>query len=441
MNIKGLSSERVHYWITAGTSNREALQIHKEVKNIGIDKLLHTTANWWKKWLEPAIKVADKVPANHRDYFIKSVMIIKSQIDNRGAVIASTDSTMLKYWRDAYAYCWPRDGAYVLWPLIRMGYVDEPLRFFEFCRQALHPSGYLSHKYSADGAIGSSWHPYVHNNNVLAPPIQEDETALTLFVFAQFYNMHPGKQLLDDYYDSLVRPMADFMASYINDTTGLPKASYDLWEQTFLTTTYTTSVVYAALSAAADLADSYNDEKNAVKWRSSADDISTAAHKYLYNENAKHFHKGLSVNGDLVTYNETFDMSSVFGGFMFGLFSVQSPQMKEAINTLEQKYSKDGVVLGLPRFDNDDYLRVDSNVTGNYWPITSLWLSQYYIEMGHIDKAMAILDWVKSHSLATGVLSEQINPINGSMVSVAPLTWSHAEYVATLIDSTTGVSD
>ena len=87
---------------------------------------------------------------------------------------------MLNYSRDAYAYSWPRDGAYTLWPLIRMGYTDEAHRFFEFTKRGLHADGYVMHKYRADGALGSSWHSYVHDG-VIAPPIQEDETALSLF--------------------------------------------------------------------------------------------------------------------------------------------------------------------------------------------------------------------------------------------------------------------
>ena len=176
-------------------------------------------------------------------------MIIKSNIDKRGAVIASTDSAMLNYWRDNYAYCWPRDGAYVLWPLIRMGYKDEPYRFFEFCRRALNAGGYLMHKYRADGALGSSWHPYLHDDGVVAPPIQTDETALVLFVFSQFYHLQGDHVLLKEFYEPMIVPMANFLASYIDEHTGLPRPSYDLWEERFLTTTYTTAVTYAALQA------------------------------------------------------------------------------------------------------------------------------------------------------------------------------------------------
>ena len=436
LRIPALSSVRVHYWIAAGTSMREALYIHKQIREDTIQKRLHHTADWWHKWLTPALHASEKIDPLHQQNFLRSVMIIKSQIDNRGAVIASTDTSMLNYSRDAYAYCWPRDGAYVLWPLIRMGYEDEPRRFFDFCRRGLHPNGYLMHKYRADGALGSSWHPYVHDENTYAPPIQEDETALVLFVFAQFYQMHPTPRLLHDFYESMVKPMADFLATYIDDVTGLPKPSYDLWEEAFLTTTYTTSVVYAALLAAAELAEAADDPDNAVKWRSAADDIVASAHKHLYNPARKAFYKGVIVKNGQIEHDETIDMSSVFGAFMFGLFPIGSEELSSTIETVTQTFGLNDTTIGLPRYENDNYRRISEDVTGNWWVITTLWLAQYHIETGNIDKANQVLEWVLSHTSSTGVLPEQISPTDNSYISVAPLTWSHAEYVASLLDMT-----
>lgn len=437
LTIAAHSSQRVHYWVAAGTSTHEALYVHKQIREQGLVKRLHDTAGWWRKWLEPTVRVAAKIAPEFQDSFLRSAMIIKSQIDKRGAVIASTDTTMLNYSRDAYAYCWPRDGAYVLWPLIRMGYYDEPYRFFEFCRRGLHPNGFLMHKYRTDGALGSSWHPYVHDDGNTAPPIQEDETALVLFVFAQFYHMHPEPRLLNEFYHTMVTPMANFLAGYIDSNTGLPKPSYDLWEEVYLTTTYTTSVVYAALLAAADLADAAADSDKAVMWRSRAEDILTAAHKHLYNRDRKAFYKGIIVKDDVIHYDETFDMSSVFGAFMFGLFPVGSEELDSSIATLTRTFGIDAGGMGLPRYENDMYRRVSSEVTGNWWIITSLWLAQYYIETDNQEKALAITTWVQSLATTTGILPEQINPLDESSVSVAPLTWSHAEYMATLLDTIT----
>lgn len=433
LHIDGHSSARAHYWLAAGMSMREALFIHKQIKDHGVHERIIKTAEWWADWLRPSVEVAKRLPKDHQELFIESMMIIKSQLDKRGAVIASTDSTMLNYSRDAYAYCWPRDGANTVWPLVRLGYYHEAYRFFEFCQRGMHPSGYLMHKYRADGALGSSWHPYVHGD-ITAPPIQEDETALVVFVFVQFYQLSKDSTLIKDFYHSMIKPMASFLAEYIDDASGLPKPSYDLWEQTFSTSTYTTAVTYGALVAASELATIAGDNESAVKWRSAADDIQQAAQKHLFNNDRQVVQRGAYVKNGQVTYDTIIDTSAVYSSFMFGLFAADSREMKASIDTVKKTFKTSDENPGLPRYEDDDYRRARSDITGNWWFITTLWQAQYDIETGNKESAIKILDWVKDRAMSTGMLAEQIDPVDGSLIAPAPLTWSHAEYVATLID-------
>lgn len=433
LKIAAQSSERVHYWVAAGMSTREALYIHKLMKDDGLAKRLHATASWWHNWLSPALKIIKDVPTSHQDLFLHSAMIIKSQMDKRGAVIASTDTTLLNYSRDAYGYSWPRDGAYAVWPLIRMGYYDEAYRFFDFSKRGLHPNGYLMHKYRADGALGSSWHPYVHDDEV-APPIQEDETAIVVFVFSQFYHMQKQGSLLKDFYGPMIKPMADFMSEYIDPTTGLPKPSYDLWEEVFETTTYTTALIYAALLAASDLASIAGDEESAVKWRSAAGDIQQAAHKHLFNQERQVFYKGVRVRDGQIETDPTIDVSAIFGVFMYGLFDTESHELQASIATMKERFKLLDDEPGLPRYENDAYRRDDESITGNWWYITTLWYAQYALEKGYEKEARHILDWISRHSYQTGMLGEQINPLTDEIVSPAPLTWSHGEYLSTMLD-------
>lgn len=427
------SSERVHYWVTAGSSLRDALYIHKKVKEEGIVGREYKTAQWWYEWLAPVSAHLDAIPREYRRVFSESAMIIKAHIDRRGAVIASTDSAMLNYGRDAYAYTWPRDGAFVLWPLIRLGYRDEALRFFDFCRRGLHPAGYLQHKYRADGALGSSWHSYLHDSGIVAPPIQEDETAIVLFVFTQYYHMHASDKLLHEYYESFVRPMANFLRDYIDPATHLPKPTYDLWEEQFITSTYTVSVTYAALVAAAELAEVYGDADSAVAWRAAAEDMYAAAHERLYSTERKTLIKGLRYHTETdIRPQDTIDAASFFGAFMFGLFSADDPELESSVATIRERFAQyEGV--GLPRYEDDVYRQVRPGQS-NYWHISTLWLAQYLLEKGDEVEAKRILDWVTEHAYTTGVLAEQVVPDTGLSTSIAPLVWSQAEYMATILD-------
>lgn len=433
LNLAPLSSDRLNYSISVGKSIREALYVNKQIKDAGFAKRLTDTSDWWLKWLKTPLRIAKRMPKEHRHEFIVSLMIIKAHTDKRGAVIASCDSSMLNYSRDAYAYCWPRDAALVLWPLVRLGYKEEPQRYFQFAKKVLHPSGYLSHKYRPDGAIGSSWHPYKHGS-ISAPPIQEDETALTIFMLAQFYNIHKQKSILREFYKDLVVPATNFLSEYIDHDTGLPKPSYDLWEEIFAVSPFTVSITHAALLAASDLAVAAADSESAIKWRAAAEDIQTAAKQYLFNPEKQYFYRGVLFTSDGVEYNREIDTSSFFGSYFFGLFNDQTNIMKESFHTLTNTFLNEHNQVSLPRYTNDNYRRTSNNYTGNYWLITSLWLAQYYLSQGQKNKALRILDWVKSTASSAGMLSEQVNPETGAVIAPSPLAWSHAEYASTLLD-------
>lgn len=432
-HINAHSSARCSYWVAAGKTLHEARHVHHHVQQNGVLHYLLQTTLYWRHWTKQMKGTAERLDAPYRDAFIRSGQLLKSHQDKHGGVIASSDTTMLNYERDSYAYCWPRDGAYVMWPLVRLGYREEPLKFFNFIRRVMNHDGYVMHKYQPDGAIGASWHPYVHDHVDIAP-IQEDETAIVVFLFGQYYGLHGDRQILDEYYPTMIKPMADFLAGYVDEDTHLPKPSYDLWEEQFMTTTYTTAVVHAGLLEAATLADVRGDTETAVRWRTVADDMKEAAERRLYDYDRQYFYKGIRRIGGELAPDETIDTASFFGAFMFGLFDVESEHMQKAYATLCKTLAEKGP--GIPRYEGDTYHRAYDGAPSNPWFITSLWHAQYLIETGRDIEAREIVDWVLAHALPSGVLSEQVFA-DGSQTSVAPLTWSHAELLSTLLDLAT----
>jgi GH15 family glucan-1,4-alpha-glucosidase len=436
--LEAHSSSRVTYWIAAAKTQQAAIDLHRSIRKEGVFARIKITHEYWQQWLAPAEQVIGRMPDELRTAVRKSLLILKSHIDKHGAVIASTDTTMKNYTRDAYAYCWPRDAVFALWPLLRLGYRDELTAFFDFCRTGLHKDGYLMHKYQPDGATGSSWHPYIVGNRVIAP-IQEDETAAVVFLFGQYYETTGDESILKEFYGSLIKPMADFMAGYIDEATKLPHATYDLWEEKFLTTTYSTSVVHAALLSAVKLAEEIGQSDDAVRWQTVADEIRRAAQTLLYNTDKQFFYKGyVHKSADAKTdimYDDTIDVSSFYGAFMFGLFDLHSHEVQDSFRTIERVFRvADQEVMPLPRYEHDAYNRVEEDSLGNPWFISTLWQAQYYLETNRAMDARRVLGWVQSKMLKSGVLSEQINPYTHAFISVAPLAWSQAEFINTAID-------
>ncbi len=221
---------QVDYWVIAASSHQNALKIHKRILAEGAASREELTRRYWHKWLAQANGNMRRIDADYLVTLKKSLMIIKAHIDKRGSVLASGDSSIFNYGRDYYCYFWPRDGAYVVWPLIRLGFKEEARAFFDFCRSVLNPDGYMEHKYQPDRSIGSTWHPLIHGkHSELA--IQEDETAIVIFMLGEYLDASKDEDFVRGLYADLVQPAADFMTDFIDKETGLPHASYDLWKR------------------------------------------------------------------------------------------------------------------------------------------------------------------------------------------------------------------
>lgn len=426
------ASDIVDYWIIAADSQYTAEKIHKKILRETLLLRLMKTRKHWQDWLSIGANGLHTLDAQYLDLAKKSLMVIKAHTDKRGGIIASCDSSIYNFGRDYYSYVWPRDGAYAIWPLIRLGYTEEPKKFFEFCRDILTPKGYLMHKYQPDKSIGSTWHPLLHGKRQELA-IQEDETAIVIYMLSEFYHFSKDRDFAYNLYATLVQPAADFLSTFIDPETNLPHASYDLWEEKFSTSTYTTAVVYQALLAAADFADIFEYPDDSVRWREVAASILKNNNKF-YNAEQGYYRKGFLLQPDSsLAHDETLDASTLYGLLMFGYYNSQE-LLRNTANKIEQRLLDSAPVGGLPRYENDHYFESSPSFKGNPWFVTSLWLAQYYIRVGNAEKARGIMQWTMEHTLASGVISEQIHPQNGTPLSVAPLVWSHAEFVNTALD-------
>ncbi len=426
------ASEQVDYWIVATESQFDAEAVHLRLKKDGLTYRLEKTRKYWHEWLGISANVLHAIDRKYLDLTKKSLMIIKAHIDKRGGIIASCDSSIYNYGRDYYSYVWPRDGAYAIWPLIRLGYREEPKKFFEFCRDILTPKGYLMHKYQPDKAIGSTWHPLLHGKRQELA-IQEDETASVIYMLGEYYEYTHDEDFVRNLYGTLIQPAANFMAGFIDEQTSLPHASYDLWEMKFFTNTYTAAVTYQALLTATDFAERFDYPDDASKWKEIAQKLK-AHSDIFYDPEREAYRKGylLQTDGSL-QFENTLDVSSFYGVMMYDFYSSPDKLHKTA-NLIEKVLMNSTPSGGAPRFEGDGYFLAHPQYQGNPWIITTLWMAQYYIRIKDVDKAQQQIDWSLSHALPSGALPEQVNPETGYGLSVTPLVWSHAELINTMLD-------
>ncbi len=430
-------STKVYYWIVCAKLIDEAKELNNYILTKSPNHLIRTTGDFWRAWVNREGLDFGVLDERVVELFKKSLLIIRTQVDNAGAIIASGDSDMLQQGKDNYSYMWPRDGALVAMALDRAGDSNVAKRFFEFCNEIISLDGYFMHKYRSDKSLGSSWHPWIRDGKPQLP-IQEDETALVIIALKKHFDKTKDLEFIESVYNSLIRKAADFMSSFRDAVTGLPASSYDLWEDKYGCHTFTAASVYGALMAAADIAQLLGKADQAENYTKTAGEIKESIIKYLYNSEKKYFHKMVQFGTEGLIFDSTIDASSAYGVFRFGVLGIDDPMLDEVFETFKSELTVKTEVSGIKRFVGDVYFQVSDQASENPWFITTMWLCQYQIAKSENEADLAgatkWLEWVLKNSSPAGLLSEQINPYTAEGLSATPLTWSHSEFVSTVLD-------
>ncbi|REE88691.1 glucoamylase [Paenibacillus taihuensis] len=428
------SEQTIYYWMSIGKDLEAVKKLDQYVQDSHPEKLLSRIVIYWNHWLQRAEHNLGDLPLEVARLFRLSLLLVRTQTDERGAIIAANDTDILQYNRDHYSYMWPRDGALIADAMSAAGFQSVIAPFFQFCAQALSPEGYLFHKYNPDGTVGSSWHPYIVQGSRRLP-IQEDETALVLFALCKDYTRHQVIELPQSLYNNLIRKSAAFLSQYMDYSLSLPKPSYDLWEERYGIWTYTVASVYGGLIAAAFFTELFGDYERSDHFRSTAHSIKSAMLTHLWDEETGRFARGLIQKDNRWVKDMTLE-SSLFGIWEFGVLPVDDERVIKTMDAIKEGLTVRTHVGGAARYTNDYYFQQSGdidNVPGNPWIICTLWVANFEIEsatcLADLAKPRETLQWVVRTALESGVLPEQLHPLDGSPMSVAPLTWSHATYV------------
>lgn len=432
LDLDGHDKGLAYYWICVGEDWQEVERINALVRRKDPRDLIKRTADYWNLWVLKESPPLDPLPQEVGKLYSRSLLVLRTQIDWQGAIIAANDSDVIQYNRDTYSYVWPRDGALVANALDLAGYPLPAQRFYNFTSSVMEEEGYLLHKYNPDGTLASSWHPW-HDGTKPQLPIQEDETALVIWAVWQHFVLYRDIEFIKPLYRPLIKRAADFMVTYRDKETGLPGPSYDLWEERRGILSFTVGTVFGGLTAASLFCTVFGEDSKAELYRKAASEIRDGASKHLWREELGRFCRMIARMDDgPFEVDENCD-SSLWGLFAFGMYTPDDPRIKSTMDALREKLWLGTESGGMARYEKDDYYRVSQDIPGNPWFISTLWLADYLIRTAQNERdfkeAEEILIWAADHALPSGVLPEQLHPFTGEPLSVSPLTWSHATFV------------
>ena len=369
--------------------------------------------------------------------YTRSLLVLRTQIDNDGAIIAANDFDITRFARDTYSYMWPRDGALVAAALIEAGYSELTRRFFNFCQRIIGDGGYLLHKYNPDGSLASSWLPWYRDGRKELP-IQEDETALVLWALWRHFQRFRDVEFIKPLFRTLIVSAGDWLAEYRDDG-GLSLPSWDLWEERRGVLAWTIGATCAGLAAAAEFGDAFGERELAAKYRTAKEEIMAAADARLWVPAEARFVRMINRRDDGGWDPDLAIDASLMGLWYFGMYASDDPRIVSTMQAVRDRLWVKTDVGGVARYENDQYHQVSQdteNVPGNPWFICTLWLAQWYIAMAKsledLKPVLEILSWAAEHALPSGVMAEQVHPYTKAPLSVSPLTWSHATLVLTV---------
>lgn len=426
-------------WLCLGKTLDEVAEMQQMVLQETPERLFRNAHNYWKSWVNKTNRDFGSLGSAAGDLFKRSLLTIRLHADSHGGIVAAADADIMAYNRDTYTYIWPRDGAFISMAMDAAGYGEVSQRFFEFCSRAQTPDGYMLHKYNPDGSLGSTWHPWYRD---LEPqlPIQEDETALVIVAIAKHFERVRDFEFLQGMFERFVKKAAQFMRDFREEETGLPLPSYDPWEEHRGIFTYTVGCTIAGLNAAAQIAHALGHHRHSERYQAAADEMKQALLFHLYDEEKKRFLKKIKrKNGHTTERDATCD-ASIAIIWKLGVLGAEDPRMVSTMKQLEEELKVRTSVGGYARYTIDYYqaaTAINKEIPGNPWIITTLWMAQWFIETAKnptdLLRAKELIEWVKRFASPTGLLAEQLHPLTGAPLSVAPLTWSHATYVETVL--------
>jgi GH15 family glucan-1,4-alpha-glucosidase len=314
-----------------------------------------------------------------------------------------------------YRYVWLRDAGMIVSALTRAGSNGfEEKRFLGFISGLEQIEGILfSPMYDLDQKLipdkkeielsGYLDSQPVTIGNGARRQLQLGTTANVLLAAKLIYNKYDTNEHWD-----VIAKTADFLAENWH------REDKGIWEEN-PNKHYTTSKVITAVGLKY-IAEHSDDEKQKLRWKQAEQEI-------------REFVKNNCINSEgayaAAAGEEAVDISAILFP-TWGFTDIDAPEVLATVKVLERDYRK-GDLYRRHLFE------FDSSQEGAFLA-ASLWMAQYYVYRGNLDKARVIINEVLKYTTDLGFFSEEADVENERMTGNIPQTFVHASFIGAVID-------
>ena len=430
-SIKPNEKKNIDICIVLQEQPNNMSDIEKEIeriRRIDLDTEYSKTRNFWRKYVKEHDGLNMKEPENSyeeriQDIYYRSILLFPLLTNSEtGGIIASPeiDEDFTKCGR--YAYCWPRDAAFITRAMDILKMEKDTEKFYKiFCKKTQSKNGMWEQRFFSDGKLAPSW------------GYQVDETASVIYgVYTHYMYTQDFKFLRETL--PMCEKALEFLKRYVKDLldeTHKYHLSYDLWEECESIHLYSLSAIYSAFDSMLEiykiLGKNVSDfENNRLKdekiSKSTAEveklrkelklymqDTMYDSQKKCYVRNPKDKKMDISILGSVVP------------------FRVFTPKEKKIENAVEQiNMNLRTYTGGYRRYEGDNYNG------GNPWPIANAWMTLYYLERGEKRKAKETFDFLIKTVGMHNLLGEQVDNNTLKPNWVLGLGWTQAMFIIVL---------
>src|SRR5205807_538062 len=90
----------------------------------GPEAFLTRTRSYWTAWVNKEDREFGDLSPRVAELYRRCLLVVRTQVDAGGAVLAANDADVVKFARDTYSYMWPRDAALAVYAMDQAGYID-----------------------------------------------------------------------------------------------------------------------------------------------------------------------------------------------------------------------------------------------------------------------------------------------------------------------------
>jgi GH15 family glucan-1,4-alpha-glucosidase len=355
----------------------------------------------WPAELAPA-PAKGPIPITQR-----SLLTIRQLVDRSGAILAGPPIDQGFSQSGGYAFCWPRDGAFIAHGLGVAGDHQAARNFFNWALSVQPEDGIWKQRYYADGTQAPSWATH-----------QLDETGTVLWALAQHLQTAVDATLMEKGLKAAVRAYRG-IARLARDT-GWPPTTQNLWEDQEGTHLYTLAALLAG-ARAWSMRIRASKEEGADVFARAESQLEKALASWPVHEKTGIMARAMVATPRGMKPDFTPDASLLGLSVPFGVLDRTDARLTSTIAALERNLvNSSGRVR---RYAGDTYRG------GNAWPLLGLWLAWHKLRAGDKPAAIRLYRRVVDDQTPSGLIAEQVNARTGAAVWVVPLPWAHAWFL------------